>query len=155
MNKTKIKKTTLELGFPILKGSKHTNERQFDFINKNISLMEKYQNESTNEQLCYFIALLEQKDYFDFYSYQKQNLNNDYCFFTSSESQLGGHTSREVKVKSKTDLNFLIQIRFVQTFYNHIVTRLVDFKTHDKAVVAKLFENCNEFNSSESLEEAA
>jgi hypothetical protein len=155
MTKTKNKTTTLELGFPILKGTKHTNERQFDFINKNISLMEKFKNESTNEQLCYFIALLENNDYFDFYSYQKQNLNTDYCFFTSPDSKLGGHTSREVTIKSKTNLNHQIQIRFVQTFYNHIMTRLVDLKSHDKTMVAKLVENSNEFKSSQCFEEAA
>ena len=155
MTKTKIKKTTLELSFPILKGTKHTNERQFDFINQNISLMEKFKNESTNEELCYFIALLESKDYFNFYHYQKQNLNTDYCFFTSSDSKLGGNTSREVTIKSKTDLNYQIQIRFVQTFYNHIMSRLFDLKSHDKNMVAKLIENSNEFNSSQCFEEAA
>jgi hypothetical protein len=155
MTKTKIKKTTLELSFPILKGTKHTNERQFDFINQNISLMEKFKNESTNEELCYFIALLESKDYFNFYHYQKQNLNTDYRFFTSSDSKLGGNTSREVTIKSKTDLNYQIQIRFVQTFYNHIMSRLFDLKSHDKNMVAKLIENSNEFNSSQCFEEAA
>jgi hypothetical protein len=155
MKNTKNIDTTLKLGFPIFQGKKHTNERQFDYINKKISLMEKFKNESTDEELCYFILVLESQDYFDFYRYQKPNLNTDYRFFTSHESKLGGHTSREVTIKSNTDLNYEIQILFVKAFYNHIVTRLVDSTNQDKKMVENLFENWDEFNSHEFFEEAA
>jgi hypothetical protein len=43
----------------------------------------------------------------------------------------------------------------VEIFYNHILTRLVDFKTHDKTIATKLIKNLIELNSSQCFEEAA
>ena len=80
MTNSKNQNTTVELGFPIFEGENHPHEKQFNFINNKISLMEKFKTESTNKELCEFIVVLESNDYFDFYSYQKQNLNTNYCF---------------------------------------------------------------------------
>ena len=155
MTNSKNKNTTVELGFPIFEGQNHPHEKQFNFINNKISLMEKFKTESTNKELCEFIVVLESNDYFDFYSYQKQNLNTNYCFFTPEDSKHCGYTGREVSIKSKSDLNFKIQHRFVKAFYNHIMNGLVDSKIHDKTMVKKLFQTLNEFNSSQCFEEAA
>ena len=109
MTNSKNQNTTIELGFPIFEGQNHPHEKQFNFINNKISLMEKFKTESTNKELCEFIVVLESNDYFDFYSYQKQNLNTNYCFFTPEDSKHCGYTGREVSIKSKSDLNFKIQ----------------------------------------------
>jgi hypothetical protein len=140
-------KTAVKFVFPIFGNNIEMVEKQLTIITCNLIQMKSLLNEPCKEMLIKYNQKLESINNFDFYNYQKQNMDTNYYFFTSSNAKLCGYNSRKLFVKSKNDSIHQQRINLAKNVYNIIVRDLVNYKVNDSEPIAKQFENWYEGNS--------
>ena len=140
-------KTAVKFVFPIFGNNIEMVENQLTIITCNLIQIKSLLNEPCEERLMEYNQKLESKNNFDFYNYQKQNMDTNYSFFTSSNAKHCGYNSRKLFIKSKNDSIHQQRINLAKNIYNIIVKDLVNYKENDNELIATKFKNWYEGNS--------
>ena len=140
-------KTAVKFVFPIFGNNIEMVENKLSIITCNLIQMKSLLNEPCEDTLMEYNQKLESKNNFDFYNYQKQNMDTNYSFFTSSNAQRCGYNSRKLFIKSKNNSIHQQRINLAKNVYNIIVRNLVNYKVNENELIAKQFENWYEGNS--------
>jgi len=141
------RKTTFRFVFPLFEYGEDSIENQLTRISSDLILTKQILNEEREEILINFIQNMHGKIKFDFYHYQKQNMNTEYCFFTSENYKHSGYNIRKISFKSQNDSIYNLKNQIAKNLYNVIVKSLVECKENENKLFSEQFENWYKLNS--------
>lgn len=141
------RKTIFKFVFPLFEYGENSIDEQLTRIASDLILMKQFLNEPSEEILINYNEKMGEAIKFDFYNYQKQNMNTDYSFFTSENYKHAGYNIRKIIFKSQNDTIYNLKIQLAKNLYNITAKSLVKCKENENEFVSEQFENWYELNS--------